>query len=119
MIIINIFFFLVALFFLCAGIYFMIKSKGQCIWLFLTLMLFVLFAIGSMETDNYKTYEEPAMVAVRDGTLVVIDSNNSVSVINGYKNGRVCIEKNTHIRVASFLNETFYTVNTQCQNLIK
>lgn len=117
--VVNIFFLLSAVFFLVSGIYFMIKSKGKCIWLFLTLLMFVFITIGSIETNSYTTYEEPAAMMVRDGTLVVIDSNNFVRVINEYKNGRVCIEKNTHIRMISVFNEDLYTVNTQCQNLMK
>lgn len=108
-----------ALFFLYIGVRSFVRFKRDGFWLFLTLLAFSFFSVGVVETKTMTTYQEPASMMVRDGTLVVIDSSNAVHVINEYENGKVCLEISDHKRVIPFFNETFVRVNTKCQNILK
>ena len=106
-------------FFLYMGIKAIIRYKKEGFWLFLTFMMFSMFGIGITEVKTSTTYQDPAAMMVKDGTLVVIDSNKAVHVINNYENGMVCIETRKHERLIPIFNESFVSVNTKCQNVIK
>ena len=108
-----------SIFFFVFGCVFIFKYKSRGVWMFLTMLCLALFGISTINVNSNVKYEEPAAMMVRDGTLVVIDSNKAVHIIIDYENGMVCIEKRIYERLNPLLNDTLVSINTKCQNLLK
>lgn len=108
-----------AIFFLYIGIKVLIKFKREGFYFFLTLLMFAFLCIGVTEVKTTTVYQEPSAMMVKDGTLVVIDSNKVVHIVNDYERGMVCVETRHHKRTLPIFNESFVSINTKCQNLLK
>lgn len=108
-----------AIFFLYLGVRIFIRFKGKGFWTFLTFLMFAFLCIGVTEVKTTTIYQEPAAMTVKDGTLVVIDSNKVVRYIHNYERGIICLETRLHERMIPIFNERFVSINTECQNKLK
>lgn|SRR5574343_1802489 len=108
-----------AIFFLYLGVRIFIRFKGKGFWTFLTFLMFAFLCIGVTEVKTTTIYQEPAAMMVKDGTLVVIDSNKVVRYIHNYERGMICLETRLHERMIPIFNERFVSINTECQNKLK
>lgn len=106
-------------FYFCIGIGVLVKYKREGFYFFLALLAFAFIHIMDVNVKTTTSYHEPSAIMVKDGTLVVIDSNKHVHIINEYENGEICIEKKHDKKLISFFDKTTVSVNTHCQNIVK